>query len=436
MASSISPDIAGLRALSHPVRLRMLGLLRTEGPATATSLAQRLGLNTGATSYHLRQLAQHGFIEEDPERGTGRDRWWRAAHDATRTDFRREGTSDEDVEAYLTTVALLYGDRLRSAVAELRFLPQEWRSVGTLSDWEIPLTPAGADELVQALVRVIEETESSEAEDAAPFSVNLNAFPRPGALGTDPAGPTGERPDHRHDDRRRATTATRRAPLVGGLTAEGISFIGTRVSMIAIPWFVLSTTGSATQTGLVAAAEIAPLVLFKALGGPLLDRVGPRRVTLVCDLGSALVVGSIPLLHQLGALTFPLLLVHRRGRRRPAGTGRRGQVGDDARDRPGRRGLPRAGDRAGQRRRAHLDDGRGRAGRAARRRVRGRQRALRRRGVVPAVLRGLRARRPPGWAAPCRARRRPPGSARRRTSPSSGRGGTSCAPSRCWSRSA
>ena len=44
--------------------------------------------------------------------------------------------------------------------------------------------------------------------------------------------------------------------LVGALTAEGISFLGTRVSMIAIPWFVLSTTGSATQTGLVAAVEI------------------------------------------------------------------------------------------------------------------------------------------------------------------------------------
>jgi MFS family permease len=105
------------------------------------------------------------------------------------------------------------------------------------------------------------------------------------------------------------TTPTRRAPLVGGLTAEGISFIGTRVSMIAIPWFVLSTTGSATQTGLVAAAEIGPLVLSKALGGPLLDRVGPRRVTLACDLGSAVVVGSVPLLHGLGMLSFPLLLV-------------------------------------------------------------------------------------------------------------------------------
>jgi MFS family permease len=102
---------------------------------------------------------------------------------------------------------------------------------------------------------------------------------------------------------------TRRAPLVGGLVAEGISFLGTRISMIAIPWFVLSTTGSATQTGIVAAVEIAPLVVFKALGGPLLDRVGPRRVTLLCDLGSAVVVGTIPLLHQLGLLSFPLLLV-------------------------------------------------------------------------------------------------------------------------------
>jgi MFS family permease len=106
-----------------------------------------------------------------------------------------------------------------------------------------------------------------------------------------------------------AVVATRRTPLVGGLVAEAVSYVGTRVSMIAIPWFVLSTTGSATLTGLVAAAEIAPLVIAKALGGPLLDRVGPRRVTLACDLGSAVVVGAVPLLHHLGMLSFPLLLV-------------------------------------------------------------------------------------------------------------------------------
>jgi len=180
MGSTVTPDIAGLRALSHPVRLRMLGLLRTEGAATATTLAARLDLNTGATSYHLRQLAQHGFIEEDTERGNARDRWWRAAHTSTRTDVGRAGIGEEDLEAYLSTVALLYGDRLRAAVAEMGFLPPAWRHVGTLSDWEISLTPADADALVQSLVRTIEETRDSEGDDAVPFAVNLNAFVRPG----------------------------------------------------------------------------------------------------------------------------------------------------------------------------------------------------------------------------------------------------------------
>src|SRR6187402_1302636 len=122
----IVPDATALKALTHPTRLRMLGMLRIDGPATATTLAQRLDLNTGATSYHLRQLAQHGFIEEDAERGNARDRWWRAAHQSTRTDFREERIEDTDVEAYLMTVAMLYADRTRAAVAEMPFLPQEW----------------------------------------------------------------------------------------------------------------------------------------------------------------------------------------------------------------------------------------------------------------------------------------------------------------------
>ncbi|WP_210503145.1 ArsR/SmtB family transcription factor [Nocardioides xinjiangensis] len=180
MGSSITPDIAGLRALSHPVRLRMLTLLRGEGPATATSLAQRLGLNTGATSYHLRQLAQHGFIEEDADRGNARDRWWRAAHASTRTDFRARGVVDSDVEAYLTTVVLLYADRMRTAVSEMPFLPPPWRTVGTLSDWEVRLTPARAEALVKKLAEVIEEVEDADSDDARPFVVNLNAYPRPG----------------------------------------------------------------------------------------------------------------------------------------------------------------------------------------------------------------------------------------------------------------
>jgi MFS family permease len=105
-----------------------------------------------------------------------------------------------------------------------------------------------------------------------------------------------------------ARPRTRRIPLYGWLTAEAISLLGTRVSMIAIPWLVLTTTGSATQTGLVAFAEITPMVLLKAFGGPLVDRVGPRRMSITLDALSFVAVGLIPLLHHSGDLTFPLLL--------------------------------------------------------------------------------------------------------------------------------
>ena len=102
--------------------------------------------------------------------------------------------------------------------------------------------------------------------------------------------------------------ATRRLPLYGWLTAEAISLLGTRVSMIAIPWLVLVTTGSPTQTGLVAVAEITPMVALKAAGGPLVDRVGPRRMAITADVLSMVAVGLIPVLHRADHLTFPVLL--------------------------------------------------------------------------------------------------------------------------------
>jgi MFS family permease len=101
----------------------------------------------------------------------------------------------------------------------------------------------------------------------------------------------------------------RRAPLVAFLTANAVSIAGTRISGLAIPWFVLTTTGSAAKTGLVFVCEMAPLVVMKALGGPLIDRVGPRRVSVVADTASMAIVGAIPVLHALGLLHFPTLLV-------------------------------------------------------------------------------------------------------------------------------
>lgn len=78
-----SPDrpqasVAAFKALAHPLRVKMFHALGRR-PATATMLAEALGESTGSTSYHLRQLARHGLIEEDAGRGTGRERWWRPA---------------------------------------------------------------------------------------------------------------------------------------------------------------------------------------------------------------------------------------------------------------------------------------------------------------------------------------------------------------------
>ena len=73
-------DPTALKVLAHPLRSRLLGELRLNGPATATTLANVLGTNTGATSYHLRKLASVGLVEETGE-GKGRERWWRPTHE-------------------------------------------------------------------------------------------------------------------------------------------------------------------------------------------------------------------------------------------------------------------------------------------------------------------------------------------------------------------
>ena len=99
-----------------------------------------------------------------------------------------------------------------------------------------------------------------------------------------------------------------RRPLYGWLTAELVTLTGTRVSMVALPLLVLLSTGSAVDTGLVALAETLPLVLMKVLAGPVIDRIGARRVSVTCNLASVPVVASIPLLYDAGHLGLPGLL--------------------------------------------------------------------------------------------------------------------------------
>lgn len=187
---SVTPDFAQLKALAHPVRLRMLGMLRVDGPATASQLAVRLGLNSGATSYHLRQLAECGLIEDDPQRGTKRDRWWRAAHESTQTG--PPSSEDERIvqESYLDVVFGQNSRMLADAAQERRELPPEWAQIVDASDWVMRLTPAQAKSatgrihalLAQLAAEELPESDAVEGVEQVVFM--FHAFPYPGRVTT------------------------------------------------------------------------------------------------------------------------------------------------------------------------------------------------------------------------------------------------------------
>jgi MFS family permease len=92
------------------------------------------------------------------------------------------------------------------------------------------------------------------------------------------------------------------------VAAEVVSVLGTRMTYLALPWFVLVTTGSPGKMSLVLAAEIAPMVVLGIPSGMLVQRIGSRNTMLIADFARAPILASIPILHAAGALSFPLLL--------------------------------------------------------------------------------------------------------------------------------
>lgn len=185
--SRIVPGVTALKALAHPDRLRILGNLRIGGPSTATALAQRFGLNSGATSYHLRQLAAHGFIEPAPELGNARERWWRAAHELTH--YETAELVDDDLEAGLAftqSVLSAHAEMMQRAQSRYRDLPIEWRRAVTQSDYIIPLSAEAAatlnDRVMAMLLEAKTETPAPGAPlpaDTRPVAYIFYAFPYP-----------------------------------------------------------------------------------------------------------------------------------------------------------------------------------------------------------------------------------------------------------------
>jgi MFS family permease len=101
----------------------------------------------------------------------------------------------------------------------------------------------------------------------------------------------------------------RNRPIAALLVAEAVSSIGTRLTWLALPWFVLVTTGSPTRMGFVFVAELVPMALLGVPSGAVVQRVGARQTMLACDLARAPIVAAVPVLHHAGLLTYPLILV-------------------------------------------------------------------------------------------------------------------------------
>jgi DNA-binding transcriptional ArsR family regulator len=186
-ASTIHLDAKGLRVLAHPLRAQLLITLRLEGPATATTLAGALGTNTGATSYHLRQLADVGLVVETGDR-RGRQRWWRAAtemHSWTARDVA-DDPDGQAASAWLRGHYLrIFVDRYERWLVEEASWPLPWQEASESGDWMVRVTPDRLTALNAELEEVIMRYRDPDPADprALPVQVYLHSFPSDAASG-------------------------------------------------------------------------------------------------------------------------------------------------------------------------------------------------------------------------------------------------------------
>ncbi|MFG1908673.1 helix-turn-helix domain-containing protein [Kribbella sp. NPDC048928] len=183
-ARTVRLDRHLVRALAHPMRNRILGLLRVYGPQTATSLAGRLGVNTGATSYHLRQLADAGLVAEDDSRGNARDRWWKSAHQGT--EFDKAELLDQEPElalGFLHGVGQTYAENIFGFIDAMQTMPEDWRDASLLSDFFFHLRADQLGAMMQEVLAVLEKYKTADLtaplpEGAEQVTVQIQAFPR------------------------------------------------------------------------------------------------------------------------------------------------------------------------------------------------------------------------------------------------------------------
>lgn len=180
-------DTGALRALAHPLRVRIYDILSQYGPQTASSLAERLGESSGSTSYHLRALAKHELIRECEDKGTGRERWWErpiggvsfANPDAMTSPAGRAATQ------------LVMNEFLRNRNDQLleyvnRGISSEddtWQEGSLISTATARLTPEQSRTLTLKIMALIDDAvdtyRNQTGENVRPVSIRADVFPLP-----------------------------------------------------------------------------------------------------------------------------------------------------------------------------------------------------------------------------------------------------------------
>lgn len=185
-AADRTVDFVSLKALAHPLRIQLLEVLSSYGAQTASSIAQRLGESSGATSYHLRQLAKHGFVREVAGKGTARERWWERPPGSLTI-----STPDLASDPAGREVARLVNHQMsvrRTKVLEdfldqsLDALPTEWTEASMIATLHTHLTSGQLDELTKETEKFLrsrlDKYRGQQGEPGTrPVQIQFNAFP-------------------------------------------------------------------------------------------------------------------------------------------------------------------------------------------------------------------------------------------------------------------
>ncbi|MDF1478733.1 helix-turn-helix domain-containing protein [Leifsonia sp. H3M29-4] len=178
-------DMEGLKALAHPLRVRIFDTLSTYGQFTASGLAERLDESSGATSYHLRQLEKHGFVREVPGKGTARERWWErvpggialSPDDVERSDAAK-AASRVILAEWERTRSRLLNDFLEHGEAELS---EDWLRASDISTINLRVTREQFKEITEAWMEFINpfvvRYRGQNPPGSRPVQVQFNAFP-------------------------------------------------------------------------------------------------------------------------------------------------------------------------------------------------------------------------------------------------------------------